>query len=267
MSPRPRAQGGSDAPKHAFGLWIDPTLRPLMPPAMRAPESLWLDAGTAGAIKDVIESLRIPHTEVAQITADGKAVGFGHRPRPGQRLAVTGTCPPLDPSRPTILRPEPLDRLRFLVDVNAARLTGLLRILGFDTTCPRRLSDRELAERAAREGRFLLTRDRGLLMRRIVAHGRLLRASAPWPQLAEVVRLLDLGGRMSLWRRCPRCNGTLETVAKAEVRHRLPPLTAMFHNRFHRCPDCRQIYWPGSHTERFLHRLGTVLPELSIRRP
>jgi uncharacterized protein with PIN domain len=51
-------------------------------------------------------------------------------------------------------------------------------------------------------------------------------------------------------RRCPRCNGLLEPVAKSVVLEELEPLTRLYYEEFKRCTVCGQIYWRGSHYER-----------------
>jgi hypothetical protein len=60
----------------------------------------------APAIKDVIEALGVPHTEIDLIIVDGKSVCFSHRLRGGERVAVYpmfsdsifGRCIGFDPS-------------------------------------------------------------------------------------------------------------------------------------------------------------------------
>jgi hypothetical protein len=68
------------------------------------------------SVKDVIESLGVPHTEVDVILVNGESVGFGHRLTGGERIAVYPTFERLDVSGLTRLRPEPLREPRFIVD-------------------------------------------------------------------------------------------------------------------------------------------------------
>ncbi|NUP28754.1 MAG: hypothetical protein HOQ44_19065, partial [Nocardia sp.] len=39
-------------------------------------------------VKDIVEAAGIPHTEIDLQLVDGESVGFGYRPRAGDRLAV-----------------------------------------------------------------------------------------------------------------------------------------------------------------------------------
>ena len=117
-------------------------------------------------VKDIIEAAGIPHTEVDLIVVDGESVGFSHRPRSGDRLAVYPVFETLDITAVGRLRPAPLRDPRFVVDINLGQLARLLRLVGFDALCDRHLDDPELAAVGAAEHRIVLTRDRGLLKRR-----------------------------------------------------------------------------------------------------
>lgn len=214
------------------------------------------------SVKDAIEALGPPHTEVGAIEIDGPAVGFGHLLEPGRRIDVRPVPAPFDVLRPSALRPDPLLRISFLVDANVGRLAGLLRALGFDAVHDQSLGDAALAELAAREGRILLSRDRLLLRRSIVAYGRLVRSHDPETQLREVLRFFGLRPPFATFTRCLRCNAPLQTVSKAEIMHRLLPLTKLHYTDFRRCPRCDRIYWAGSHHERMHERVERICREL-----
>ena len=214
------------------------------------------------SVKDVIEALGPPHTEVGAIEADGRAVGFGHLVGPGERIDVHPVTAPFDVLRPSPLRPEPLPRVAFLVDANVGRLAGLLRALGLDTAHDPSLDDPALARLAAQEGRILLSRDRLLLRRNAVTYGRLVRAHDPDAQLLEVLRFFGLKPPFAVFSRCLRCNDPLVPVPKAEIMDRLLPLTKRYFTEFRRCPSCDRVYWAGSHHERMLERVERVCLEL-----
>ncbi len=199
------------------------------------------------SIKDILESLGIPHPEIGALLQGGRHLDFSHIPAPGETITVLPLETGFDVTRPTVLRPEPLAAERFLVDANVARLAGFLRMLGFDCTADEGLGDAELARRSRDEGRILLTRDRRLLQRRLVLFGHLVRAAEPDRQLLEVVRLFGLQGRTRPFVRCMACNGLLRQVAKDVVLHRLEPLTRKYYEEFMICAACGKVYWAGSH--------------------
>lgn len=201
-------------------------------------------------VKDVVEAMGVPHTEVDLIVANGEPVGFGHRPVAGDRIAVYPVFETLDIGPVARLRPEPLREVRFVVDVHLGRLARLLRLVGFDAGWQHDLDDEALVRIAEAEHRIVLTRDRGLLKRRRVTHGLFVRSDLPLEQVVDVVRRLDLAGRLAPFSRCLRCGDVLAAVGKSEVLPHLEPLTRRHYHEFRRCVACGQVYWRGSHHQR-----------------
>lgn len=224
----------------------------------RRPQPLVLELSRRTSVKDLLEAQGLPHTEIYRLTINGAEADFGAIVGADDLIEVYGPPTPLDLTLPTRLRPEPLAELRFAVDANVGRLAGLLRMAGFDTFYERTMDDPELATLAAREQRVLLSRDLALLKRREVVFGRLIRAAQPYEQLAEVVRLYGLAARLQPFSRCLRCNTLLQPVAKEDIIDRLEPLTRQYFEQFKSCPDCRRIYWSGSHQEKMLKSLETL---------
>ncbi|MFW6054597.1 MAG: Mut7-C RNAse domain-containing protein [Thermodesulfobacteriota bacterium] len=211
------------------------------------------------SVKDLIESLGPPHTEIGEIRANSRQVGFDFIVSGGDVLVVKPNVPPVDPCRSTILRPEPLTGLRFVVDVNVGKVAMLLRSLGFDTAYHWTWRDREIAALAHEEGRIVLSKDIGLLKRKKVTWGLFVRASEPDAQLREVLDFFGLRPPFDLFSRCLRCNSLLRKVDKQAIIHRLEPKTRKYFQEFSICPDCRRIYWAGSHQEKLLHRIEAAV--------
>ncbi len=200
-----------------------------------------------GSVKDVIEGLGVPHTEVDLILVNGRSVDFGHGVQDGDRVSVYPVFEALDISPVLALRPEPLRVSRFIVDVHLGRLARYLRLAGFDTLYRNDWDDEGLAQLSVGERRILLTRNRGLLMRSVVTHGYLVRDNRPRPQLKEVLERFDLWGAVAPFTRCSVCNGLVRPVPKAEVAVGLPERTAEHYQEFWRCTGCGRVYWQGVH--------------------
>jgi uncharacterized protein with PIN domain len=213
-------------------------------------------------VKDVLEAMGIPHTEVDLILVNGNPVGFEHRPATGDRIAAYPMFEALDIGSTGQLRPVPLRDPRFVIDVNLGRLARWLRVLGFDVWWSSDADDQLLADISLDQQRILLTRDRGLLKRRAITHGLFVHSEQPKQQTLEVMRRLDLRRRVAPLTRCVRCNGRLDTVAKEEVMDRLEPLTRRYYDEFSRCADCGQIYWPGTHFARLTSLIDELLDQL-----
>jgi len=198
------------------------------------------------SLKHLIESLGVPHTEVGQVTANEQARSMDSFPHNGDRIEVRAAAPGC-----------PLEA-RFLLDSHLGRLAAYLRMLGFDCLYRNDYDDAELAELVQREKRILLSRDRRLLMRKVVQYGYCLRSLEPPEQLTEVVRRFDLADKIRPFHRCLRCNGALQPVSKETVLDRLEPLTKIHYDEFSLCPACDQVYWKGSHVERMEKLIESV---------
>ena len=210
-------------------------------------------------VKDAIEALGVPHTEVDAILANGRSVGFDYQLQPGDVIAVYPVHAPMPalPLRP--LTPQPPDPAVFILDVHLGKLARRLRLLGFDCLYDNQYGDAEIIRLASDRERIILTRDRGLLKHRQVRHGYLVRSDAVAVQVREVLARYRLSARVRLWRRCMSCNGLLERVDKPAVEQRLEAKTRLYYNDFHRCTACDRIYWPGSHYAGIQRWLTTVL--------
>jgi len=207
------------------------------------------------SIKDILESLGVPHTEIGAIQVEDRTLDFEFIPEPGLEIRVAGIEAPFEVTRPSRLRPEPLPAVRFVVDVNVGRLAALLRLTGFDAAYENGLRDNEIADLAHREQRIVLTRDRALLKRNKIDYGRLVRATYPEEQLLETLRFFGLTGPFDFFSRCLLCNCKLQPVAKAAILHRLEPKTRKYFNTFKTCPACDRIYWRGSHCDAMAAKL------------
>lgn len=201
-------------------------------------------------VKEVIEGLGVPHTEIDLILINGESVSFDHHVKDGDRMAVYPRYESLDISKVTRLRPCPLRELRFIADVHLGKLSRYLRMLGFDILYQADLSDEKIIEIARKEGRMILTRDLGILKSRQVTHGYFLRHTDPKEQMKEVVLRFDLKDQIHPFSRCLECNALLRAVSKEKIEKRLLPDTKKYFNTFYECPSCERLYWEGSHYER-----------------
>ncbi len=213
----------------------------------------------APPVKDAIEALGVPHTEVDLIVSQGHAVGFDHRLRPGVRIAVYPAFEHLDLHGLPRLRPPPAGHAAFVLDVHLGKLARLLRMLGLDARYRNDYEDRELVAIAEREARTVLTRDRDLLKRGALTRGYWVRATAPIAQAREVVRRFALHEQVRPFTRCVRCNGMLSPVAFEVVRDRVPPRTAAWCDAYWCCEACGHVYWHGTHLERMRRTVARIL--------
>ena len=211
--------------------------------------------GGQPGIKDPIEVLGVPHSEVDLILVNNESVGFDYRLKDGDRVAVYPVFESFNISPVQRLRPKPLRNTAFIVDVNLGKLARRLRMLGFDAAYSNCLGDREIVDIATREKRIVLTRDKRLLFHKAITHGLWVRAVVADNQLKEVLQRLDLYDQIKPLQRCIDCNGRIETVERERVWSRLEPLTRRYYSEFFSCSRCHKIYWSGSHVT---HMTGVI---------
>ena len=219
-------------------------------PRERRQKTLEKSFQVPGTVKDMIESLGVPHTEVELVIVNGESVPFSYLVRDGDRIAVYPMFESFDITAELRVRPKALREPRFVLDVHLGKLAGYLRMLGFDALYDHRADDLELVRVSSEQRRILLTRDRGLLKHSAVTHGYLIRETESRRQLAEVVGRFHLAGSVQPFTRCMVCNGSLVSVAKEQVQAVLPPRALTSFQEFRQCIECGRVYWKGSHYQR-----------------
>src|SRR5262249_47787352 len=128
------------------------------------------------SIKDIIESLGVPHTEVDLIVVNGESVDFSRQLTQGDHVSIYPVFEAFDISPIIKLRPAPLRNTRFILDVHLGKLARYLRLLGFDTFYETHCDDAQIISIAKNEHRIILTRDVGILKNKQVTHGHWMRA-------------------------------------------------------------------------------------------
>lgn len=212
------------------------------------------------SIKDLIESFSVPHTEVDLILINGKPVDFNYIVKEKDRISVYPLFERLNIRGLSPLRKSPLRISRFVLDVHLGKLARDLRMLGFDSEYKTKRDDKTLAEISSREKRILLTRDRQLLMRKIVTRGLIVRSDDPRCQIVEILDRLDLREEIKPFTRCISCNGEIHPLSEenalySELMEKVPPKVFDWVREYTYCSSCRKIYWKGSHYGSLIKRI------------
>ena len=201
------------------------------------------DCARAATLKNAIEALGVPHTEVGAVRVNGEPATLQRVVRDGDCIEVEATKSGSGPD------------LRFVADAHLGGLARFLRMLGCDTLHRNDYSDEEIRRLAETEGRIVLTRDRELLKCREIARGAYVRALKPEAQLREVVERYRLAPHARPFTLCLACNLPLQPVDRDAFAARVPPAVLELHDSFVRCPGCNGVFWPGSHYQRMLSAL------------
>jgi len=218
---------------------VDHSLRSLLARQDRN-NQIVLDAAPTETVAHLLQVLGVPVTEVGAAAVDGRTIGHE-----ALRTTHIGNASSLDVGARQ--RPQP-NTGRFLLDGHLGTLARRMRLLGLDAAYEADADDSRLAARSRKERRELLTRDRGLLFRRLVHDGALIRTGDVDAQLDDI--LSRFAPQLAPWTRCLRCGALLTEVTAAEVAAQLEPGTRDTYRSFSQCTGCNRVYWRGAHSQR-----------------
>lgn len=199
------------------------------------------------SIKDMIEALGVPHTEIDLILVNGNSVDFNYILQDEDRVSVYPVFESLNITDVTLLRKIPLRRNKFIADINLGNIVKYMRVLGLDLYYDPLLSTREIIEISKRENRVILTKSRKLLKFKDVSHGIFIRPGTTTEQIRRIIYYLDIKDKIKPFSRCLRCNTLLDIVLKEKILDRIPSKTKEFCDEYVQCQSCDKIYWKGTH--------------------
>jgi len=191
------------------------------------------------SIKDTIEALGIPHTEVGKMFVNNRPVGFTYQLYDRDKIKIYPQGVVQRKIRP-----------KFILDVHLGKLVRHLRLLGFDSLYDSGFTDKQIIKIALQEKRIIFTRDICLLKNKIIKWGYWVRSVIAAQQIKEVIRKFALAKQIKPFRLCLECNGQIKQVPKAKIEAKLPLKVRQYYDKFYHCSACRKIYWQGSHYER-----------------
>jgi len=151
--------------------------------------------------------------------------------------------------------------MKFLVDQMLGTLAKWLRFCGIDTFyATQSIQDDELLEIAKKENRVLVTRDKELILR---AQKRDIRVIPVFTrdldeQLKKVLNRTTVDSTQIL-SRCSLCNTQLISIDKEQVKNKGPENVYQTNETFWICPNCHKIYWRGSHYDKILQKIKSLV--------
>jgi len=151
---------------------------------------------------------------------------------------------------------------RFIADAMLGRLARWLRILGYDTAYEKVITDERLIERALRDNRWVLTRDRRLTQRKVL-RGRctLIASDNLEGQLCQLHQDLkiEMGVNHQRGYRCADCNVVLISIPRDEAAPLVPPFVGGRYQEFLQCSRCCRVFWPGTHWDDLRRRIAVIM--------
>jgi len=195
-------------------------------------------------VKDLIESVGVPHVEIFLIVVEGNIVTLEFKPQPFSRISCYPRFYSIDIKSCSLIPREPIPP-KFVLDVHLGKLASYLRLHGFDSLYCNSYSDDEILNIALSDNRIILTRDKGILRNGTAIFGYFVRNTNPRSQLKEVIAYFDISEYIDPFSRCSLCNGLIEAISREEVEGVVEDNTYRYYSSFYRCSRCNQIYWEG----------------------
>jgi len=148
----------------------------------------------------------------------------------------------------------------FLVDHMLGRLAKYLRMLGFDTLYFSKADFNSFLKKARQEKRIALTRNTKIIGLNNSYNFLYITSDQLAEQLEEVIKYFDIEIEPEKWlTRCLSCNQELKETTPEEVKERVPPYIFSIHQEFFCCPQCKKVYWPGSHQKNMEETILKIL--------
>ena len=134
------------------------------------------------------------------------------------------------------------------------KLCKLLRICGIDAAYSNQ--GMVILLEARKQNRIVLTRNTRLQKKKNVFF---MKTSDPVEQLEHIISEFKLKNRIEPFSRCIECNCKLKAIDKALIRNNIPYFTYKHFDEFALCPNCRRVFWKGSHYKRMLKDIRHLL--------
>lgn len=137
--------------------------------------------------------------------------------------------------------------MKFILTKELGRLAKWLRILGYDSKFYREENLSTLVIVALREERVILTRNSRITR---FPGPRMIRIASDFvdEQIKQLIRQLRLKPKsQDMFSRCVICNEELNQISKSRAKNKVPKYVYQTQKDFVICPNCKRVYWQGTH--------------------
>lgn len=148
--------------------------------------------------------------------------------------------------------------MKFIADATLGKLVKWLRIFGYDTLFYRKSDLDSLIKIANKEDRIILTKNTVFKRQRIADQYLFIHKIRPLEQLKEVIDNYKLK-KDNMFKLCTVCNKKVILVDKREIMDRVPEFVYFNIDNFTLCPQCKRVYWSGTHRERMIKKILSII--------
>ena len=204
-------------------------------------------------IKDIVELIGVPYSEIDLILVNGKSVNFSFKVKNNDKVSVYPVFEAFDISTVSRLRTKPLREPNFIVEANLGKLAKYLRLFGFDVYYQNTNGNNSSVDSLTKKNTpIVLTRGKNIFKKKLITHGYQVKSNDPKKQIEEVINKFDLFSRIKPLIFCLQCNEKIVPIEKNKIINKLPSKIPQYFNEFFICPTCKKIYWRGIHYQTML---------------
>ncbi|MEM1513453.1 MAG: Mut7-C RNAse domain-containing protein [Candidatus Thermoplasmatota archaeon] len=147
--------------------------------------------------------------------------------------------------------------MKFLCDEMLGRLAKWLRIMGYDVLYLKNMEDEKIVEKAIKEDRILITRDKKLAKK--FKNSLYIEEKDINEQIKKVVEKLKIRiDEENFLSRCTICNIEIEKIEKEKVKGKVPDNVFENMSEFWICKKCGRIYWAGTHWKNMKEKIEEI---------
>ena len=147
---------------------------------------------------------------------------------------------------------------RFAAERTLGKLAKWLRLLGFDTIFEGQNSS-DTFSKGLQSERILLTRTQAVREAYNTRQHVFIKSDHVRDQIKQVIHELGIVFQdIRPFSRCLSCNIEIAEIEKDAVFGQIPDYVWETNDIFHTCPECRRIFWPGSHLEHSMKRIDKL---------
>jgi len=137
-------------------------------------------------------------------------------------------------------------------------------VLGFDTVYFTQTDVYMLIEKAYQEKRIILSRNTKLKNIDDFSDFVFINDDQPDKQLSEVLKYFKIHiSQDQLFTRCLTCNQKLIVANHEDVKEKVPPYILGIHKEFSLCPQCKKVYWEGTHLKKMKEMMWKIVGKKS----
>lgn len=152
--------------------------------------------------------------------------------------------------------------MQFIVDEMIIGLVKWLRILGFDAVDINFVKNDKVKNNL--DSKYFITASKKHFEEWKSQKKVFIPFNTVSEQLNYLNKEINIFEKIKFLSRCLLCNRKFFSVDKSEITNNIPQKVREKFDRYYQCPNCKRIYWEGSHVQRILDKLERMEIKINL---